>query len=333
MSLSYIINLLHLPLATIKVLRDLRTQKKFIAHQFQPILFEFKAENDLMAEIDCNRIANYYALAVPAIIGEIHCTLHHKTMTNDERSAGTLIGACSVLFDDFFDNDNLNDEYIAQLIDNPEYSEPYNNSVKLAIRLYVNLLEAIQNPSSIQQALNTVFRAQIRSRKQKEIAIAEDEIKDITCAKGGTAFLLYRKAFGEISTRTEEQFYYAVGAIMQLENDIFDVYKDREAGIKTLITTSTDIKIVRNLYLYLIKEVFDVAHQLLFSPQVVARAMRILMLVVCRGFVCLDQLEELQNTTSNRFELMAYSRAELICDMERPSNILKMIHYYAKFQY
>ena len=330
---SYIINILHIPLVTIKVLRDLHTQKKFIARHLQPILLEFQAVNNSTPDIDYKRITNYYALAVSAIIGETHCTLHRKAMTTTERRAGTLIGACSVLFDDFFDNSNLTDEYITQLINNPKNIEPTNNSVKLAIQLYSKLLEGIQYSENIQQALNDVFQEQVRSKKQKNSDLAEEEIRDITFTKGGTAFLLYRKAFGEISTRCEEKFYYTLGAIMQLENDIFDVYKDRQEGIRTLVTACHDIKPVRNLYLYLINELFEGAQQLPVNPKAVAKAMRVLMLVICRGLVCLDQLENLQKSTNNRFELMAYSRSELICDMEKPTNFMKMIHYYANYQY
>jgi hypothetical protein len=188
-----------------------------------------------------------------------------------------------VLFDDFFDNDNLTDEYITQLINKPNDIEPGNDSVKLAIQLYGKLLEGVQHPESIQEALNAVFKEQVRSKKQKNSDLTEDEIKDITFAKGGTAFLLYRKAFGEISTRCEEKFYYTLGAIMQLENDIFDVYKDRQEGIRTLVTACHDIKPVRNLYLYLINELFEGAQQLPVNPKAVAKAMRVLMLVICRS--------------------------------------------------
>lgn len=329
----YIINILHTPLVTIKILRDLHTQKKFIGHHFLQVLLEFQTENNSTPDIDCKRIINYYALAVPAIIGEIHCTMHLKEMTNAERRAGTFMGACSVLFDDFFDNSNLTDEYITQLINKPNDIEPGNDSVKLAIQLYSKLLEGVQHPESIQEALNVVFKEQVRSKKQKNSDLTEDEIKDITFAKGGSAFLLYRKAFGEISTHSEVKFYHTLGAIMQLENDIFDVYKDRQEGIRTLVTACHDIKPVRNLYLYLIKELFELAQQLPFNPKAVSKAMRTLVLVICRGLVCLDQLEKLQRSTNNRFELMAYSRSELICDMEKPANLMKMIHYYAHYQY
>ena len=333
MIFSYIINILHIPLVAIKILRDLHTQKKFIARHLQPILLEFQAANNLTPDIDYKRITNYYALAVSAIIGEIHCTLHRKEMTTTERRAGTFMGACSVLFDDFFDNSNLTDEYITQLINKPNDIEPGNDSVKLAIQLYGKLLEGVQHPESIQEALNAVFKEQVRSKKQKNSDLAEEEIKDINFAKGGSAFLLYRKAFGEISTHSEVKFYHILGAMMQLENDIFDVYKDRQEGIKTLVTACHDIKPVRNLYLYLINELFEGAQQLPVNPKAVAKAMRVLMLVICRGLVCLDQLEDLQKSTNNRFELMTYSRSELICDMEKPTNFMKMIHYYANYQY
>ncbi|MFO7719901.1 MAG: hypothetical protein R6W85_05600, partial [Gillisia sp.] len=47
-----------------------------------------------------------------------------------------------------------------------------------------------------------------------------------------------------------------------------------------------------------------------------------------RVFVCLDQFEKLEITTGNKFQIEHYSRKQLICDMQRPKNQLKALHYF-----
>jgi len=59
--------------------------------------------------------------------------------------------------------------------------------------------------------------------------------------------------------------------------------------------------------------------------------LRIVSLVICRGFVCLDKLEKNEKLTDNLFSIENYKRKDLICDMSKPINFLKAINYYAKY--
>jgi hypothetical protein len=54
--------------------------------------------------------------------------------------------------------------------------------------------------------------------------------------KGGSSVLFYRTAFSPEVSGKEKILINNLGAMMQLGNDIFDVYKDRESGINTLVT-------------------------------------------------------------------------------------------------
>jgi hypothetical protein len=47
--------------------------------------------------------------------------------------------------------------------------------------------------------------------------------------------------------------------------------------------------------------------------------------------VGLDVLERNEKKTNNIFQVEKYERKDLICDLEKPVNILKTIHYYLKY--
>ena len=53
-------------------------------------------------------------------------------------------------------------------------------------------------------------------------------------------------------------------------------------------------------------------------------------MIICRGNVCLDMLQKKEELTNNAFAIDKYKRKDLICDMEKPVNILKTINYYSK---
>jgi hypothetical protein len=127
--------------------------------------------------------------------------------------------------------------------------------------------------------------------------------------------------------------FYKLGGLFQFENDIFDVYKDNIEGIKTLVTTEKKINNLRETYISLYKEIFDLVQQTNYPKKNLKTFNRIVYLVFCRGLVCLDMLEKNEKTTNNVFDLANYERSELICDMEKPCNFFKTINYYSKYNF
>ena len=52
--------------------------------------------------------------------------------------------------------------------------------------------------------------------------------------------------------------------------------------------------------------------------------------IFSRCYVCLDQLEKNQKRTGGVFDVKAYSRKELICDMDTVGNKLRSLRYHFK---
>lgn len=313
---------LTVPLTISSILKKIFTQRSFLKKNIQPILSEAQKINDgSLDEGDFKKINEYYGLAVPAILGEAFCALHNKKMSAEERMASTSQGAMTGLFDDFFDKQYLTDDIIEDLLSNKIIEEKRSNE-KLFDLFYKHALQYVPNKKKMQEALMEVYKAQLESKKQTQDSLSQNEIQSITFYKGGTSLLFYRAAFLPPASAAEEQLIYKLGSLMQLANDIFDVYKDRENKIKTLITEATHIAPVRVLLKELLSTCYLAAYDMGFPRKNVQQFLSILSLgIFSRAFVCLDQLEKNEVTSNNVFSVHQYSRKQLICDMDRLKNM------------
>ncbi|MHA7099589.1 class 1 isoprenoid biosynthesis enzyme [Roseivirga pacifica] len=298
-------------------------------HTILSDLEDFKRTNEHdLTEEDFEKITFYYGLAVP-VIGELYCLLRGFKASHAERTALTYLGGTTGLFDDSFDKTGTSKEHLKELINNPSLELARNTRDKLLIKFYLKALNQSPFVTRIKQAANSVFDAQVQSKKQTDIATSAQEIVDITHQKGGASILFYRAALeGEIN-ETEQKLLLNIGFIGQLENDLFDIYKDREDGIRTMATISKSITALRSQYESIISETFLIIDQANFPKANKRKFARMLAAVTTRGLVCLDQLEKLEH--KGVFELSRYSRKQLVCNMGAPKNIMRWVVYYLRW--
>lgn len=325
-SISKFLQTLQVPFATVS---NINRQKKFIHKNIDPQLKEaVKAGDGSFDENDLKKITGYYGLAVPAILGEAFCALRGEPMTNKERMASTNQGAMTGLGDDFFDKQRLSEQGVKDFIETPERFTGNTASEKLFLNFYKTALANAPQPAQMQEQIYKVFYAQLLSKQQDKPGLYYEVIKDITMRKGAESLLYYRTAFENPFKYGEEKILYSLGGLMQLSNDIFDVYKDRESGVSTLVTTAVHIKELRFHYAALLKIGRDAAFRSGYPKKNIRKFMGLITIgIFSRCFVCLDQLEKNEKRTNHVFDLNAYSRKELICDMDTFGNKLKSLRY------
>lgn len=311
----------------------IKLQKKFLQQSIGSILTVSRKTNDGSLDEDDFRKIRLYGSAIPAMLGETFCTLTGKNMSDKERLAMTCLGAITGLFDDFFDKKNMPESRIRLLIDNKIEAIPENSNEQLFMRLNRMAYENCTNKDEFSMNFSNVFEGQVQSKRQLSRDIENSDIKDIILYKGGVSMLLYSCALSENLSVAEKKIIFKLGSIGQLENDIFDVYKDFREGIKTLVTEETKISNLRETYSGLIAEIFQLVRETSHSQQNQQKFLRILTLVLCRGYVCLDFYKKTEKLTNGVFKVSAYSKKDLICDMERPSSVFRLLHYAAKMQY
>jgi hypothetical protein len=290
-----------------------------------------KTNDNSLDDLDFKKMTNYYGLAVPVMVGESFCILRGKKMSPNERLAITCLGGLTGLFDDFFDRKDMPLDYIKNLLEYPHKLTGENSNEKLILKLYLKVLENLSNPERLKSYSLKVYNAQVLSKKQTGSDLTGKEISEITVHKGGSSVLFYRYVFNEELSDVEEQLFFKLGSIWQIENDILDVYKDDKAGIKTLVTTENKINNIRKKYILLIDELVPLLLQTSYSVSNKRRFLDTVLLYISIGFVALDVLEKNERKTDNIFVLEKYERKDLICDLEKPINIIKTIHCFAKY--
>lgn len=325
-------NILHTPATVAALIRNVKKQQAFIREHIQPDLAEADQKNDGSLEIsDFKKITGYYGLSVPAILGESLAILRNLPLSERERFALTYMGATTGLFDDFFDKYKLQEEKIMMLLDHPEKLKGENAAQDLFIHFYKKALGKIHNTGKVLEFCRKVYDAQIESKKQAEPGLTREQIFQTTIHKGGVSVLFYRAAMAHPFLPGEEEALYEIGGLMQFGNDVFDIFKDRNNHIYTLMTTAEKIDDVRKMFRQQIEKSFEAFGKLNYKPNDIKKFLRMISLCLCsRCFVFFDQLENKQQSTGNMFRPELYSRQDLVCDMEKTSNKWKTLLYHVK---
>lgn len=326
------ITALQTPGALFSILENLRKQKSFIKKNILPFLEEAVQSRDgSFDNEDLKKITNYYGLAVPAVLGEAFCALRGKKMSGAERLASTCLGAITGMGDDFFDKDRLGEEDLKNLLTHPEGATGKTAGEKLSLYFFKTAILNAPDRQRMQQSLFRVFLAQVESRRQKKNNLAPGEIKNITLNKGGVSLLFYRTVFSEQLEEAEERMLYSLGGLMQLSNDIFDVYKDITDGVNTLMTTANKVNDVRVLFSELLKEGYEAAYKTGYEIANIKKFISIISIgIFSRCYVCLDHLEKSERLSNDLFTPHLYNRKQLICDMDTSGNKWKSVWYHLR---
>ncbi len=311
------------------LLKDVNHQRKFLNFHILPIIDKYRSENDgTLDEEDFTKIMKYYGFGVPSIVGEFICTLRGQPMTEKERLCSTFQGALTGLYDDFFDKTGMKEEQILEMMHDPFAYHPDSSLERLFIEFMQNVHKNLVLKDYFNHCFKNVFNAQKKSLKQSDPQISYEDILEITFEKGGHSLLFYRSAFTFLVTKGEANALYQLGSLMQLGNDIFDVWKDQQAGIRTPVTAASHLEIVREAFRKKMKAALQACDDAGFDPKNLHRFRRKFILAISRCYVCMDHLEKLEKRSGGTFRPSEYSRKDMICDMEKTINILKAISYY-----
>ena len=313
---------------------DVRKQRLFLRDTLMQDVASARQNNDgSLDEEDFTKILRYYGFGVPAIVGEGICTLRGKAMSRRERLGISYQGALTGLYDDFFDKTNLPPDRIREMMDWPGRFNPDSSLEKLFIHFLRRVHENVPDKAYFSESFNKVFDAQLDSKSQKSQSLRAGDIIDITFKKGGLSLLFYRSVFPGRAGAAEEEALYHAGGLMQLGNDIFDVYRDSREDIQTLPTTCRNIAEVREVYAGKSARAIAAIRASGFQSRHIEKFLEKFLLGMSRCPVCLDQLASLENRSGNSFKPLEYERADLICNMEKPANILRSVRHFLRLDY
>lgn len=295
----------------IKVYRSqftFRKKKGSIYHFWQNTLQEIPDLKTIEGPLQ-RRIAHY--LHANAITTQWFSILHHKVITQTERAAGYYLAIATPIADYLVDKESLTLEHVQGLLKG-SYAHPFD---RIAQELYRLAKLNNANRDHFDAYLHATLLAQARSQRQNSAMISSADLRSITWNKGGYALLLYRSALDVPISNSEEEAVYQLGGLMQLHNDIFDLFRDIQEKITTIPSSTAHIFQLRQLFEEEIEKTIQYFRSLPLGEKALLRFLLLLHLAVGTGFICLQQYALLEEKYG-RFDPASLSRDELICDMD-----------------
>ncbi len=147
-----------------------------------------------------------------------------------------------------------------------------------------------------------------------------DLLKQITAEKGGCSVLLFRRALAHPMPEAEQQALFEFGAFVQLCDDIFDLWFDRQNGTVTLATAWAerhDPERLCQIFENQVGTVRQTFRQMPYPKRRVETALGVVHFLVAITRVCLCHYIDLQK---KRGTLPLDSRADMVVDMDRWRN-------------
>lgn len=173
-------------------------------------------------------------------LSALFCCLRGRGRTPEEKLAFTNLAALACFFDDLVDVSRQTDNNGAIWQDNPEVYGQTADERGLAIHFLHNVYAALP-PTDIagfKDFMHQVFNIETRGAQKHPQAHPPtlEALAQITAGKGGYSVLLFRRALRHSLQPAEQTALYQFGHLIQLCDDIFDVWFDLQEGVVTLAT-------------------------------------------------------------------------------------------------
>ncbi|MCB9353446.1 MAG: hypothetical protein H6575_02645 [Lewinellaceae bacterium] len=257
-------------------------------------------------------------------LGIVFCLLHGRTRSRQERHLFTNLAALAYYFDDLVDLFRGQDGSDILWRNNPEAYGALADQRGLALHLLHNIYSALP-PGDLHEFkdfMHRVFNVETAGRQVKG-NISDAELQHITAEKGGFSVLLFRRVLASPLPQQEREALYDFGALVQLCDDIFDLWHDRQAGTETLATryaaqSATDA-LIRSFerQVQALETSFDGLRQQKLAG---GHALGSVHFLIAITRVCLQHYAELQKKHGT---LPLDDRTRMVVDMERWPNRLR----------
>lgn len=230
-------------------------------------------------------------------------------ISTQEQHRGILIGILTPLFDDLHDEEKLSLDGVKQKLQNPKSG--------LAGEIYAELRR--MSSDYFFELLHQLLEAQEESTKQQwPSTLTNEQIAQISKAKGGTATLLFRASLDRSISASEERCIRQLGYLFQLCNDIFDLKKD--AGQQTSLMQRLDPRAMEEFFRKELSEFHNSIQKLRLDSSKEKHFVSGSHAILSRAIICLRQYKSLGSDIWPP-NVDQYRRKQLICDMEKPRNI------------
>ncbi len=203
-------------------------------------------------------------------LSAVFCILRGRTRTRREKHLFTNLAALAYFFDDLVDAFRGNDDSGILWQDNPEEYGHTADPRGLALHFLQNVYRELP-PGDLAQFkdfMHRVFNVEVTKVIEKNNSNDLNDCNDlisITSEKGGYSVLMFRRILSNPLSLEEQEALFQFGYFVQLCDDIFDLWHDRQAGTATLATFFAEKNDVAGLRVFFEKQVGVVRGEFLNS--------------------------------------------------------------------
>jgi len=261
------------------------------------------------------------------LINDNFTGLYGRNTNEYEQVSNRLYFIMSGLYDDILDNKILSITELDKLFENPENANQNIPQERLLANIHLKLLSRVSDIKNYKEVVNNIHAAQKDSFKQFNKEITLPDILDITKRKGGYSLLMCRHYLNLNGSITMDNCWFNMGGVIQMTNDLFDIYKDLQDGIQTFANTAINYESTKAIFDSQVDLFKSSIQKLEYADQMKQKLLIQLSLIPAFGYIALDNLKQIQNGESQLPSLSKLNRKQLIIDMEQPKHILKLFKY------
>ena len=157
--------------------------------------------------------------------------------------------------------------------------------------------------------------------------MSDETLLSITTRKGGYSLLMCRHYLDTPYLPEADATWYALGGVIQLTNDLYDIYKDMQEGIITLAIRAKQHEVIYALFHKHAQALNESIRKLPVTNSHKSDLSIILNVIAAFGYVALDNLARLQGNKASLPAFETLARKELIIDMEKNANRFKLLKF------
>lgn len=258
-------------------------------------------------------------------------SLRNRSLSTRELSLFEQLSALASAFDE------IAEQYVRE---NPSLSRPEGPEA------FGKLLEPHGHPLHLLPAIEArlsktqwiVFRKQLQrvflvEMEGRQIltgagAITQEDLENITAEKGGASVLLFRSVLDHELSMEEAYALSGFGYLIQLSDDIFDLWQDRQAGILTLATyyaAQNAPELLADKFEAQVKAVEKAIRQTPYPVVQQETSLQVLLFLVSITRLCLSHYRDLKQQHGT---LPVENRTLMVVDMEKWTNLLRTMGYF-----
>ncbi len=329
--------LFRLPILFYKLVQRAKKQRKFATNFWNNFFNE--EEKKMISPRNWRRIHDYPFQFI-VFFAEWCADLRNKPISDDERIILTLYAGGLCLYDDFFDNEQLEETDLKTIYFGQYSKENKNVEIIIFNKIQQTFMQKYSFSTQFTKEFLAFYHAQLKSQAQLKNILSFSELKKISFDKGGLALVLSwlllentlteNKSTQDKSTEIERNFVYEVGAWFQILDDTLDMATDKKNNIQTLATHVENIEELENLLYQQTKMIQNLLKNLPYSHKKIKQTLGFLEIIGTSGKVHLDKLKKIQH--KNKKKLKDFSIEELAWKQNDKKNFWIAFKFWIKKQ-